>query len=97
MLTLLSKYFDKTSLIKNTYANSPFIVKGEYLDNETGAFYTYSKFTVKHHSLLLQVEAERRGIMLFHMCVRKDGEFIPIKEIEEMSFELFQKILNKIV
>jgi len=97
MLTLLSKFFDRSSLIKDTYDDSPFIVKGEYLDNETGAFYTYSKFTVKHHSLLSQVEIERRGIMLFHMCVRKDGEFVSIKEIEEMDFELFQKILSKIV
>ena len=97
MLTLLSKLFDKSSLIKDTYHNSPFIVKGEYLDSETGDFYTYSKFTVKHHSLLSQVEVERRGIMLFHMCVRKDGEFVPVKEIEEMEFKLFMKIMTKIL
>ena len=97
MLTLLSKFFDKTSLINDTYDNSPFIVKGEYLDNETGAFYTYSKFTVKHNSLLSQVEAERKEIMLFHMCVRKDGEFVPVKEIEEMEFKLFMKIMTKIL
>ena len=97
MLTLLSKLFDRSSLIKDTYDNSPFIVKGECLDNETGAFYTYSKFTVKHNSLLSQVEAERKEIMLFHMCVRKDGEFVPVKEIEEMEFKLFYKILSNII
>ena len=97
MLTLLSKFFDKAALIKDTYENSPFVVKGEYLDSETGAFYTYSKFTVKHNSLLSEVEAAQKEIMLFHMCVRKDGEFVSIKEIEEMDFELFQKILSKIV
>jgi hypothetical protein len=97
MLDFLQKSFDKSSLIIDNIEDSPFIVKGEYVDPVTGNFYTYSRFTVKHHELIFNLPPNKQGIALFLLCVRRDGRVLSVSEIENMDYEVFCKIINKIV
>jgi len=75
----------------------PFETISEFVDENTGDFYTISRRMPIHSALAYDANMGIMAIKTVALCVKREGHAMSFREVAEMDVKLFDRLIVEII